>query len=188
MKFWKHFSLHLYFLFLFEDFKTNFQTNLIQNSLFYSPLNTHMYDITLQTNVLIASDESVLFWSQTLWCCRQTHFVLEINILVLETNELKISVRTSVIHTQLATSDYKTKLMSRWLLVTATVPLSRKLTIECEGLASVLRVIYEHACVTSVYCLWHTRFTCASNVRVRVTLRVRAGKWFTYTTKRYIVI
>ena len=40
--------------------------------------------------------------------------------LVLETNASKTCVRTSLTHKQLATSDFQTELMSRYLLVTAS--------------------------------------------------------------------
>ena len=39
---------------------------------------------------------------------------------MLETNALKTSIRISATHTQLATSDFQTDLMSRWLLLTST--------------------------------------------------------------------
>ena len=42
------------------------------------------------------------------------------------------------------------------ILFTPTVSLSLKFTIECEVLASVLRVIYEYACVTCMYGLRDT--------------------------------
>ena len=47
------------------------------------------------------------------WCWRRTHFTLE-------TNTLKTRVRTTAINTQLATSDFQTKLMSKWSLFTTT--------------------------------------------------------------------
>ena len=57
-------------------------------------------------------------------CCRWTHFMLDFNILVLKTNTLKITFELHPdTHTQLhvATRDFQTGLMSRWLLPTSTV-------------------------------------------------------------------
>ena len=52
--------------------------------------------------MFIASDERILFWSWTLWHWRQMHFMLEINISVLEMNELKMHVQTLVTHIHVA--------------------------------------------------------------------------------------
>ena len=49
--------------------------------------------IVLQTNMFITRDDRVLCWGQTL-------FVLKINTLALEMNELKIRIRVSVTHKQ----------------------------------------------------------------------------------------
>ena len=56
----------------------------------------------------------------TLLCRRQTRLVLEMNTLVLETNMLKMSVRTSATPKQLATGNFETDLGSRYLLLTST--------------------------------------------------------------------
>ena len=69
--------------------------------------------LSLVTNIFCAGDEHYWQW-------RRTCFTLETNTLVLEMSALKMLVRTSTTHTQLATSDFQTKLISRWSLVTAT--------------------------------------------------------------------
>ena len=81
---------------------------------------TSEYDITLQMNWFIASDKCALCWRQTLWCWIQMYFMLEINILALETNTLKTRIQTSAKHRQLATNNFQRELMSRQLLVTVS--------------------------------------------------------------------
>ena len=60
-----------------------------------------------------AEDERIVVLETNTFGWRWTRFVLE-------TNELKTSVRTSATHTQLATSDFQTDLRSRWSLLTST--------------------------------------------------------------------
>ena len=71
-------------------------------------LLTSEHDITLPTNAFIAIDERVLCWSgdEHVWRWRRARFALE-------TNKLKTYVRTPATHTQLATSDFQTELLSR---------------------------------------------------------------------------
>ena len=57
--------------------------------------------ITLQTNMFIASDKSVLCWGQTLLALETNTFKLEMNTLALEMNALKMHARASTTHTQL---------------------------------------------------------------------------------------
>ena len=47
-------------------------------------------------------------------------FALVTNTSVLETNKLKMHIQTSPTNTQLATSDFQTELVLRWLLLSGT--------------------------------------------------------------------
>ena len=117
MEFWKKISLHLYFLFLFEEFKTNVQTNLIQNSLFYSPLNMISHCIRMCLSLVMSVfclEPNTLVLETDAFCAGDKHFSAGDERVENECSNF------SHTHTQLATSDYQTKLMSRWLLVTAT--------------------------------------------------------------------
>ena len=64
----------------------------------------------------------ILLETNTFSAGGRTCFVLVTNALVLEMNALKTCIQTSPEHTQLAiaTSDFQTELISRWLLLTGT--------------------------------------------------------------------
>ena len=55
------------------------------------------------------------------WCGRRTYFAVVTNALVVEMNALKMCIRTSPTHTQLASSDFQTKLIFRRLLLTCII-------------------------------------------------------------------
>ena len=95
------------------------------------PLLTSKYDIALQTNEFITSDEPVLCWRRTLlaletisyfWRWRRTLVALETNSfragdeLVSRWIQRKRAFELQP-HTQLATSNFQTKVMSRWSLL-----------------------------------------------------------------------
>ena len=99
------------------------------------------YDFTLQSYTFIASDEmfsathpkykshcrqirlslamnAYCAGEKHFWCWRWTCFALEMKTLALERNMLKKHLQTSATHThtQLATSNFQTEFMLRWLL------------------------------------------------------------------------
>ena len=63
---------------------------------------------------------------------RSTHFALKMNSLVLETNVLDTRVQTSATHSQQATSDFQTDLISRYMLLTGTCTHVWKQAVSCS--------------------------------------------------------
>ena len=76
------------------------------------------YSTPVQTNSIIISDKHVSCWRQILLVLVRMCSTLEMNTSLVETNSLNTPARTSATHTQLATGDFQTKLMSGWLLMT----------------------------------------------------------------------
>ena len=94
------------------------------------------------------------------WCWRWAYFTLEMNTLVLETNVLKTRVQTSVTHTKLATSNFQTNLMLRWLLLIGTH--FRKQAVSRSR--SHLRVCYTHKLYNGIYvCVCNNSIQCWPN-------------------------
>ena len=74
-------------------------------------LLTSKYDITLQMNMFITSNKLILAGKKHYSHWRRMCFMLEMNTLMLETNELKMQIQTSATHIHV-------QYTQSWLLVT----------------------------------------------------------------------
>ena len=152
-------SLHKLFKYLFllflRDSKPTFKYNsfhldvTLQTNAFIATNEIHVH-VVFATHLQIqyrTADEDVFAMNvlcagdEHFWRWRWKRFTLEVNTLMLEMNVLKMRDRTSAthihtrtptqLHVHVATSDFQTELMLRWLLVTATH--LQKRVLSCHG-------------------------------------------------------